>query len=142
MSAILNLILTVVGIVAVPAAGWLANRCIAAFESRTHIQLTEQQRQTVLAAAHTAAGALVVELSKGRLGLGDIHPASDIVKAQAATAINAVPEASAALRVSTADLAQIIVGKIGAMIAADPTVATVPAQTQAITPTISRGAAA
>lgn len=90
----------------------LAKQAIAAFEARTHIQLTEQQRATVLGAVQTAAGMVKLELAKG-MPLAAVHVDSTALKAIAATATAGVGESIAALGVTPEGLAKMIVGKVG-----------------------------
>lgn len=90
----------------------LANKAIAAFEARTHVQLTEQQRATVLGAVQTAAGMVKLELAKG-LPISAVHPTSPTIQAIATAATAGVQEAITALGVTPEGVAKMIVGRVG-----------------------------
>lgn len=90
----------------------LARQAIAAFEARTHVQLTEQQRATVIGAVQTAAGMVKLELAKG-LPLSEVHPSSSAIQAIASTATAGVMESIAALGVTPEGVAKMIVGRVG-----------------------------
>ena len=92
----------------------LAQRGIAAFEARTQISLTEQQRATVLGAVQTAAGIVQLDLAKGTLALADVNRTSPQVAQIAATAMAPVQQSIAALGVTPAGAVAMIVGKVGA----------------------------
>ena len=85
-------------------------KAIAAFEARTGIQLTENQRQTVLDAVHTGAGMLETAMDQGVLKVEHITVGSAQVQAQAQQVINAVPTAATALGLTVDGVARMIVG--------------------------------
>ncbi len=90
----------------------LANKAIAAFEARTHVQLTEQQRAAVLGAVQTAAGMVKLELTKG-MPIAAVHENNTAIQAIATKATAGVQESIAALGVTPEGLAKMIVGKVG-----------------------------
>lgn len=87
-------------------------KAITAFEARTGIQLTDQQRATVLGSVQTAAGVLETDLDKGALTAAHINITNPAVLTQAQQAINAVPVAAGALGLTVPDVARMIVGKV------------------------------
>lgn len=90
----------------------LANKAIAAFEARTHVQLTEQQRAAVLGAVQTAAGMVKLELSKG-LPLAAVHESNSAIQAIAIKATAGVQDSIAALGVTPEGLTKMVVGRVG-----------------------------
>lgn len=87
-------------------------KAISAFDARTGIQQTDQQRATILGAVQTAAGILETDLDKGVLNASHINISNTSVVAQAQAAINAVPTAAGALGLTIPDVARMIVGKV------------------------------
>ncbi len=85
-------------------------KAIAAFETRTKIQLTENQRKTIIDAVSTGAGVLETALDKGAVKVEHIDVGTPEVTQQAQKVINAVPNAAAALGLSVADISRMIVG--------------------------------
>lgn len=102
-------------------AGWAINE----LRKRNILHLTDQQRAQVLGAVQTGAGILVADLARGVTPLERVNISSDQVRALAARAVAAVPEAAAGLGVTEAGAAAMIVGAVGRAIAADPTIPTV-----------------
>jgi hypothetical protein len=102
----------IAGIAAVIAAliSIYVPKAIAAFEARTHIQLTDQQRSQVMSAASTAAGILETQLDQGALKLEHVTPTNPAILAQAQAAIARVPDAAAALNKTVPSMAETIVG--------------------------------
>lgn len=86
-------------------------KALAAFQMRTGIQLTDQQRATIQGAVATAAGSLETKLDQGLIRVADVHVANPTVAAEAQAAINAVPAAMAALGMTPDSVARMIVGK-------------------------------
>jgi hypothetical protein len=101
--------------------GLFAPRALAVAEARTGIKLTEQQRQTLLGAAQTAAGILQTKLDQGVLNIGRINTTDPAVLNEASAAIARVPVAAAALQKSVSSMAETIVGMVDT--AAKPSVA-------------------
>jgi hypothetical protein len=90
--------------------GVLVPRAIAAFERRTGVVLTDQQRAAILQAARTEAGLLETELQQGVVKLAQVTPTNGVMLDRAAAALNRVPEAANAVGTTTAVMARIIVG--------------------------------
>ena len=87
-------------------------KALAAFQAQTRIQLTDQQRATVLGAVRTAAGMIETTLDQGAMRVAHVNIANPAVRAEATNAINAVPVAAAALNVTVNGMARMIVGAI------------------------------
>lgn len=85
-------------------------KAIAAFDKRTGIELTENQRKTVIDAVGTAAGVLETALDQGAAKVEHIQVGSPQVTAQAQAVINAVPTAAAALGLTVPAVSRMIVG--------------------------------
>ncbi len=94
--------------------------------AKTKLDLTAQQQATILNAAQTGAGMVTMALSKGAMGLKDVHVGSAQVQAAADYVMTMAPAAAAGLGVTQAGIAQMIVGKVGKAIGEDPTIPTVP----------------
>lgn len=96
---------TITGLIAV-----YVPRALNAFEKRTGIQLTENQRKTVQDAVGTAAGMLETDLDKGALRVAHINVNNPEIQRQAQAVINAVPQSAAALGMTVDGVARMIVG--------------------------------
>ena len=90
--------------------GVLVPRAIAAFERRTGVALTDQQRAAVMQAARTEAGMLETALQQGVVRLSQVTPTSGEMLTRAEAALSRVPEAAAAVGTTPAAMASIIVG--------------------------------
>lgn len=112
LTAIVQPILAVIGAVIASLLAIYVPKALAAFQARTKIQLTDQQRATVLGAVKTAAGIIETSLDQGLLRVAHIEVANPTVRAQAAAAINAVPIAAAALNLTVDGVARMIVGVV------------------------------
>lgn len=115
-----GLIAAIAAAFAVPVAGYFAQVFIIAFEARTHVTLSENQRQTLIDSSRTAAGEIVVKLTKGHAYLNEVRPDSALVKDAAIAAVQAAPEAADALDIKSTDMARLVTGQVGQMLAADP----------------------
>ena len=112
LSPILTPIIQIVGIVVGVLVTAYVPIAIAAFQKRTGIELTAQQRATVLGAVQTAAGTLETKLDQGVMRVSQVHVEDAEVRDQAQKAINAVPDAMNALGMTPDSVARIIVGKV------------------------------
>jgi hypothetical protein len=110
LSTIVQPLLAVIGAVISGLLAIYVPRALAAFQERTGIQLTDQQRATVLGAVRTAAGVIETNLDKGVMRVDHVEVANPIVRAEAVAAINAVPVAAAALNMTVDGVARMIVG--------------------------------
>jgi len=122
LSPILTPIIQIVGIVVGLLVTAYVPIALAAFQKRTGIQLTDQQRATVLGAVQTAAGTLETKLDQGVVKVAQINVGDSAVAEQAQKAINAVPDAMKALGMTQDSVARIIVGKVDTAAHGDPPV--------------------
>ena len=119
---------SVMAIVAVPVAGWLANAAIKLMRDRLHVQLSEKQVAAIHDAATTAAGIATAMLASGKLTVAELHTQAPALRELARDAINSVPDSTDAQGVMVSDMVRLVVGRVGHMISADPTIPTVPLQ--------------
>jgi hypothetical protein len=111
-SAVVQPILAVIGTVIAGLLTVYVPKALAAFQARTKIQLTDQQRATVLGAVRTAAGVIETTLDQGALRLAHVNVTNATVRDEATAAINAVPVAAAALNMTVDGMARMIVGAV------------------------------
>lgn len=126
LSAVFNPVLGTLGLILAGMLTWLANRAIAALQARNLLHLTDQQRAAVLGAVQTGAGILSADLARGVLPLAEMRIGSRQVRSVAQQALAAVPVAAAALGMTEAGAAAMVVGAVGRALGQDPTVPTVP----------------
>jgi hypothetical protein len=112
LSVVVQPILAVIGAVIASLLAIYVPKALAAFQARTNIQLTDQQRAIVLGAVRTAAGMVETSLDQGVLRVAHVEVTNPVVRAQAVAAINAVPIAAAALNMTVAGVARMIVGAV------------------------------
>lgn len=112
LSAIVQPLLAVIGTVISGLLAIYVPRGLAAFQARTGIQLTDQQRAVVLGAVGTAAGVVETKLDQGMMRASHVEIANPVVRAEAVAAINAVPVAAAALNLTVDGVARMIVGAV------------------------------
>lgn len=133
MTPILQVLGAVLAVVLPALAGW----ALTIFQKRTGITLTDQQRASVLGAVGTSSGILMTKLANGVKPLETIQVSDPEVVAEANRILASVPEAVASLGVTQETVANMIVGKVGEAIAADPTIPTVPVTTSTAAATVS-----
>jgi hypothetical protein len=104
--------LAVIGAVIAGILAIYVPKALAAFEARTGIQLTEQQRQTVLGSVQTAAGTIETKLDQKILTVAHVTINDPVIREQAQKAIAAVPNAAAALGMTVDGVSRMIVGRI------------------------------
>lgn len=112
-SSLVQPLVEIAGAAIAAFAAVLAQKAIAAFEARTKVQLTDQQKATVMGAVQTAAGMVKLEMSKGTIALSDVHIANPTVAEIAKIATAGVQESIAALGVTPEGVAKMVVGKVG-----------------------------
>lgn len=120
-------------IIATALFGWLVTEAIAFLQAHTKLQFTAQQRALLLTGADNAAGTLVTMLlAKKVLPVELTSPTAKPVADLATAVINRMPGPAAAIGVTPAQMAQVIVGRVGQLLAqpavalaAQPTVAKV-----------------
>lgn len=131
LSPIVQPILAVIGATITGLLAIYVPKGIAAFQARTGIQLTDQQRAVILGAVQTAAGNLETQLDQGAIKVAHINISNATVRSEAVAAISAVPTAMAALNMTTDGVARMIIGKVDTaahgQAAASPQAATSPA---------------
>jgi hypothetical protein len=131
LTPVLQPLLEIAGIVVTGMITIYGPKALAAFQERTKIQLTENQRQTILGAVQTAAGKLETQLDQGVIKAGHITVNNPVVAKEAQAAINSVPAAMVALDMTTDKIAGMIVGAVNTGAHGDAsgtTVEVVPAQ--------------
>jgi hypothetical protein len=104
----------IAGIAAVIAAliAIYVPKAIAAFEARTGVAVTEQERAAVMGAVTTAAGILQNKLAQGVLRISDITPANPAVLGEANMALNRVPVSAANQGTTPAAAAVMIAARV------------------------------
>ncbi len=112
LSPIVQPILAVIGAVIAGLLAIYLPRALAVLQARTKIQLTDQQRATILGAVRTAAGMIETRLDQGAMNVAHVDIANPAIRAEAAAAINAAPHAAAALNMTVDGVARMIVGAI------------------------------
>jgi hypothetical protein len=117
-SDLLQAVATALGAVITFLVAHYAPRAIAAFETRTGIQLSDQQRAAVLNAAQTQAGIVETMIQQGAIKLADVTPTSPAMIDHAKQALARVPNAAAAQGTTPVAMAAIIVGKADTVSAA------------------------
>lgn len=108
------------------AAPLLAAWAIAEFRKRTGIQLDDRAKLALSSAEQTAVGMAQAKLLAGNAKLSDIHVDSALINESVAYLGKTVPDAMAKFGLTPEIMAQKLVGKVGAALAADPSVPTVP----------------
>ena len=82
------------GVVITALIGIFVPKGIAAFERRTGVAVTDQERTAVMGAVTTAAGLLQTKLDQGILHVSDVTPGSPAVVAEAQAALSRVPNSA------------------------------------------------
>lgn len=134
-ASIAQAIIGVAGAVIATLIGIFVPRAIAAFEKRTHIAVTEQERAAVLAAVTTAAGLLQSKLDVGLLRARDVTPTNSQVMMAANTALLAVPQAAAAQGTTIEAASAMIAARVDTTPRPTPVLAVMPPAIQKETPT-------
>lgn len=104
------------GVVIAALIGIFVPRAIAAFEKRTHIAITEQERAAVLAAVTTAAGLIQNKLDTGMMRPRDITPTNAIVMQETHAALAAVPASAAAQHTTIETAAAMVAARVDASV--------------------------
>jgi hypothetical protein len=112
LTPIVQPILAVAGSVIAALLAIYVPKALAAFTARTGIMLTELQRAQILGAVQTAAGTIETKLDQRILNASHVNVANDDVRAEAASAIAAVPDAMAGQGMTQAGVARMIVGRV------------------------------
>ena len=104
-------IMTVLGTIITGLLVIYVPKALDVFQRLAGVQLTEQQRQTILGAVQTAAGKIETKLDQGMLQVSHVTVDNPTVQGEAQAAINAVPTAAAALGMTVGGVARMIVGR-------------------------------
>jgi hypothetical protein len=112
LAAIMQPIFAAIGTVIAAVLAIYVPKALAALQAQTRIQLTDQQRATVLGAVRTAAGMIETTLDQGAMRMAHVDIANPAVRAEAVNAINAGPLAAAALNMTVDGMARMIVGAV------------------------------
>jgi len=112
LSPIIQPVLGVCGLVITGLAGVYVPKAIEAFQTRTGIILTGQQQATVLAAVQTAKGVIETELDRGAMAVAHVNVGNAKIQDQANAVLAAVPNAAAAMGMTQAGVARMIVGAV------------------------------
>jgi hypothetical protein len=87
-------------------------KALAVFTEATGIALTEQQRAAFLGAVQTAKGVIETKLDQNALSVAHVDVNNEAIRAEAAAAIAAVPQAAAAFGLTEDGVARMIVGAV------------------------------
>jgi hypothetical protein len=111
-STLLQVVGIIFGTVATALIGVYLPRAISAFETKTKVELSADQKATIIGAAMTAKGIIETKLDQGVMHLSQISTTNPEVVAQAQAAIARVPDTAAAAKKSVSSMAETIVGLI------------------------------
>lgn len=114
-SSLVSLATPLIGILLTTVSAW----AVAAYQTRTGVQLTDQQRlladqaRTALAgAAATGAGILSNRLLQGKLNATEIDPTHPAVIEQAVNALARVPQAAVQENMTVPAMAHVIAARV------------------------------
>lgn len=85
---------------------------IGAYQKRTGVEVTDQQRAAIYHALDTGKGQIETLLDQGTLKVADVTPTHPAVWQAAKEALARVPESAASQHITTDAAAQIIVGAV------------------------------
>lgn len=102
----------IVGGVAVLVNAIVIPWAISAYQKRTGVQITDQQRAAVYSAMDTAKGILQTQLDQGKIKVSDIHPNSPVVVEAAQAALDRVPDSAKAQGMELQAAAQIVASRV------------------------------
>lgn len=109
---IIQAVIALIAAVLTGLIGIFVPRAIAAFEARTGVAVTDQERSAIMGAVTTAAGILQTKLDQGVLKIGDITPTSRAVVDEASAALNRVPTSAANQGTTASAAAAMIVARV------------------------------
>lgn len=92
---IISAVIAVVAAMITGLAAWYIPRLIAAFERRTGVMITDQERAALMSAVTTGTGLLQTRLDLKLLRPVDILPGNEVVLKEAKQALARVPDAAA-----------------------------------------------
>lgn len=140
LSPIVQPTLAVIGLVIAGMIATYLPKALTAFQARTGILLTDQQRATILGFVQTSAGAIETKLDQGALAVAQVHVANSTVLAEAQSILAAAPIAAAGLGMTEAGVAKMIVGAVDTGVHGAPVVAALPSAVSSIVGPISASA--
>jgi hypothetical protein len=110
LTPIVQPILATAGVVITGMLAVYVPKVLSAFQARTGIMLTDQQRATILGFVQTSAGTLETQLDKGALSAAHIDVNNAVVRQEAQSIMAGAPVAAAALGMTVDGVAKMIVG--------------------------------
>jgi hypothetical protein len=112
IAALFHALLNVALLVVMVLAGKYVPRLITAFETRTGVEVTAQERMAIMGSIATAAGILKTRLDQGSMRVSDVRPGNAIINSIAADALRRVPDAAASQGTSLEAAIEMIVGAV------------------------------
>lgn len=112
LSAITQPVLAAIGATIAGLIAVYVPKAIAAFERRTGIVFTENQRKTYLDAVQTGAGVLETKLDQGILKASHINVTNDAIRTEAEAVIKAAPTVATSLNLTVDGVARELVGAV------------------------------
>lgn len=109
---VIQAVIAGIALVLTTLIGIYVPKAIAAFERRTGVAVTDQERAAVMGAVTTAAGLLQTKLDQGVLKIGDITPTSPAVVGEANKALDRVPDSAAAQGTTAMAAAAMIAARV------------------------------
>src|ERR1035437_4184994 len=111
-SVVLQPLLQLAGIVLTGLIALYLPRAIAAFEARTGIQFTEQQKATILSGAQAAKGTVETRIDQKIMSVSEVHIDNPEIRYLAHEVIDNAPAAAAAIGATPDSVARSIVGMV------------------------------
>lgn len=119
---ILPLFLPGLSVIVTAIIVWLANAIVDAIQKHTALKINEQQRAILVNGADNAAGTLITLLLAKLITPETLSdPASQHVTDLAGGVIDRLASQAAAVKVTKEEMAQVIVGRAGQLLAKQPT---------------------
>jgi hypothetical protein len=112
LSQLIQSLMALIGLVLTTLIGIYVPRAIAAFERKTGVIETDQQRAAIMSAVTTAKGLLETQIDQGLLKISDIRPDSPVIQQAAAQALDRVPQAAAAQGTTRDTMTKLIVARV------------------------------
>lgn len=109
---IIQAVIAAVGAIITALAAWYIPRLIAAFERRTGVLVTDQERAALMSAVTTGTGLLQTRLDLKLLRPVDVLPTSPAVLKEAVQALARVPDAAVGQAVTIDTAAAMIAARV------------------------------
>jgi hypothetical protein len=87
-------------------------KLIAAFERRTDVVVTDQERASVMQSITTATGLIQTRIDQGLLKVSEVSPVNPVVLKEASAALARVPDSATAQKTSVDAAAAMIVARV------------------------------